>query len=164
MARYKKALLEAFKPHFKDHGFTKKDATWHLATAEAIHVFNVQTSQFSESYYFNAGIYFRALGPLETPAEPYCHIRSRIPDHRLQAASIPSANALSKFEEVEDCADERIRELKNLIYPLVFDWFSRFGDAARARQELSQLKRPSVFIMKSVWPMLGLEMPNEKRG
>jgi hypothetical protein len=44
MARHKKALLDAFKPHFKEQGFTKKSATWHLGTPDAIHVFNVQTS------------------------------------------------------------------------------------------------------------------------
>lgn len=159
MARYKKALLDAFKPHFKEHGFTKKDATWHLGTPEAIHVFNVQTSQFSESYYFNAGIYFRPLGPLTTPAEPHCHIRTRIPDHRFHSAAIQRAHELADFEDLEFGAEERINELKNLIYPLVFDWFSRFGDTPQAKRELSEIRKPSVFIAKSVWSMLGLEIP-----
>ena len=159
MARYKKALLDAFKPHFKEHGFTKKDATWNLGTPEAVHVFNVQTSQFSESYYFNAGIYFRVLGPLTAPAEPCCHIRTRIPDHRLHSHAVQRANELSDFENVEFGAEERIIELKNLIYPLVFDWHCQFGDAAHAKRALSGIVRPSPFIMKAVWPMLGLEIP-----
>jgi len=159
MARYKKSLLEAFKPHFKEHGFTKRDATWHLATSESIHVFNVQASQFSERYYFNAGIYFRALGPLTSPAEPNCHIRARIPDHRLHSHAIQRANELSDFENVEFDAEERIIELKNLIYPLVVDWHFQFGDAAHARQALLGMGRPSVFIAKAVWSMLGLETP-----
>lgn len=162
MARYKKLLLDAFKPHFKELGFTKKDATWHLGTAEAIHVFNAQTSQWSESYYFNAGIYFRALGSLTTPAEPHCHIRTRIPAHKLHRESIQRANELSGFADIEFGAEERITELKNLIYPLALDWFSRFRDASHAKDELSAVTRPSVFISKAVWPMLGLQIPKQK--
>ena len=159
MARYKKSLLDAFKPHFKDLGFTKKDATWHLGTPEAIHVFNIQTSQWSESYLFNAGIYFCSLGPLTTPAEHYCHIRTRIPAHKLHSEFIQRANELSDFAEVEFDAEEQITELKNLIYPLALDWFSRFRDASHAKHELSTATRPSVFISKAVWPMLGLDIP-----
>ncbi len=159
MARYKKALTAAFKPHFKEQGFTKKDATWHLGMPEVIHVFNIQTSQWSERYYFNAGIYFRALGSLESPAEPHCHIRTRIPDSKLHQESIQLANELADFEHVEYGAEERIANLKNLIYPLALDWFRRFRDIAHAKRELTGVGRPWFAVTRDVWPLVGLEYP-----
>ena len=159
MARYKKFLLDAFKPHFKEQGFEKKNATWHLGTPEAVHVFNVQTSQWSESYYFNVGVYFRALGPLDSPAEWQCHIRDRIPDEKSYRDMLRRANGLSNFEDVESCVEERISELTNLIYPLVLDWFSRFGNAASAKKELAQIRRPWFTVSNTVWPLIGLSLP-----
>ncbi len=162
MARYKKALIDAFKPHFKEQGFTKKAANWHFGTLEAIHVFNIQTSQWSERYYFNAGIYFRALGSLESPAEPYCHIRTRIPDYKFHSENLHRAKELSDFENIEIDVEERITELKNLIYPLAFDWFHRFRDVEHAKRELVEISSPWFFITKEVWPLVALEVP--KRG
>lgn len=159
MARYKKALAAAFKPHFKEQGFTKKDATWHLTTPEAIHVFNIQTSQWSEFYYFNAGIYLRALGSLESPAEPHCHIRIRIPDRTFHPEGTQRANELADFEHVEYGAEERITELKNLIYPLALDWFLRFRDLSHAKRELAGIGRPWFAVSKEVWPLMGLALP-----
>ncbi len=75
MPRFKKSLCDAFKPHLKNHGFTKKGSTWYRSNLDAIHVFNIQTSQWSESYLFNAGIYLKALGELPAPLEYQCHIR-----------------------------------------------------------------------------------------
>lgn len=163
MARYKKLLMEAFKPHFKELGFTKKGATWHLKTPETIHVFNIQTSQWSESYYFNAGIYFRALGSLELPSDPCCHIRTRIPDHKFHWDSVQLVNELSDFEGVDTGVEEQITRLKNLVYPLAFDWFCRFRDLMNAKGELAKIRRPCVFISNEVWPLLGLQMPERKR-
>ena len=159
MARYKKALTEGFKPHFKELGFKKKDATWHLGTPDAIHVFNIQTSQWSERYCFNAGIYFRALGSLESPAEPCCHIRARIPDDEFHRDSIQRANELADVEHVEFGAEERITDLKNLIYPLGFDWFHRFRDLAHAKRELTGIGRPWFAVSKELWPLIGLKIP-----
>ena len=159
MARYKTALLDAFKPHFKELGFTKKDATWHRRTSEAIHVFNVQTSQWSEQYYFNAGIYLRALGSLETPAEPYCHIRTRIPDYKLHSNSLDRANELADFDLIEYGAEDRIVELKNLVYPLALDWFLRFRDLRHVKRELGGIGRPWFAVTKNVWPLLEMELP-----
>jgi len=159
MARYKKALIDAFKVHFKEQGFTKKDATWHLGTPEVIQVFNIQTSQWSERYYFNAGIYLRALGSLETPSESYCHIGTRIPDRRFHVESFQRANELANFEHVEFDAEQRITDLKNLIYPLAFDWFHRFRDRACVKRHLSEIGRPWFPVRTEVWSLVGLKPP-----
>jgi hypothetical protein len=159
MARYKKALIDAFKPHFKEHGFTKKDATWYLLTEETIHVFNIQTSQWGEIYYFNAGVYFRALGGLVTPAIHLCHIQTRIPDQEFHVARVAHADELSNFEGGQFESEGRILELKNLVYPLALNWFERFQNIACAKRELSAINRPSFPVTKTVWPLLGLEMP-----
>ena len=156
MPRYKKALCDAFKPHFKDQGFTKKDATWYLGSEQAIHVFNIQTSQWSECYMFNAGIYLKALGSLETPPEYKCHIRTRIPDRRFHEVDLQHLSDLADFSKVESGAEEKITELKNLIYPLVFDWFGRFRDTQNIKTVLADLDRPWFMISKEVWPLVGL--------
>jgi hypothetical protein len=159
MARYKTALIVAFKPHFKEKGFIKKAATWYRTTPEMVHVFNIQTSQWSERYYFNAGIYFRALGSLKTPAEAHCHIRTRIPDSRLHEDGFQCACDLADFEHVEFHSEARITELKNLIYPLAIDWFGRFRDLDHAKRQLAGIRRPWFFVGKEVWPLVGLERP-----
>lgn len=73
MAAHKKELLEAFRPAFKEHGFKKNGATWVREDSEVFCVFNVQTSQWSELYYFNAGVYVKAVAPIGRPTEPDCH-------------------------------------------------------------------------------------------
>ena len=156
MPRYKKALCDAFKPHFKDQGFTKKGATWHLGTPEAIHVFNIQTSQWSESYMFNVGIYLRALGSLVTPLEYDCHIRTRIPDRRFHDLDLQHFTALADFSDIESGAYEKILELKNTVYPLAFEWFNRFRNTECIKKELTDLPRPWFMIAKEVWPLVGL--------
>lgn len=159
MARYQKALIDAFKPHFKELGFTKRNATWHLETVDAIHVFNIQKSQWGENYYFNAGIYFRALGFSVSPTQPYCHIRTRIPIDETDDEVVRLVDELSDFQEVESGAEERVIELKNLIYPLAFDWFYRFRDTSHVALELGRPTRPKALVSKSVWPILGLKIP-----
>lgn len=54
MAAHKKELLAVFKHAFKERGFKKTGATWVREGPEVFCVFNVQTSQWSERYYFNA--------------------------------------------------------------------------------------------------------------
>jgi hypothetical protein len=161
MARYKKLLVNSFKPHFNEWEFAKEDTTWHLRTPETIHVFNIKTSLWSESCHFHAGIYFRALGALDLPAETYCHIRTCIPDPKFHSESVARINELLDFEHIGFNAEERITKLKNLIYPLAFEWFARFHDLASAKRELSAIERPWFPISNAVWPMIGLEPPKE---
>lgn len=106
---------------------------------------------------FNAGVYFRALGSLEQPPEYHCHIRARIPDRKFHDIDLQYLTDLSNFAETDSGADEKITELKNLIYPLAFDWFSRFRDIKNSKMVLSSFDRPWFMITKEVWPLLGIE-------
>src|SRR5687767_9465067 len=102
MPKYKKLLLEAFKPAFKERGFKKKAATWHRETDELIQVFNVDTSLWSEMYYFNAGIYLKALGKEKTPTEYRCHIRTRLPPGGDVNRATFGIGKLGNFEGVSE--------------------------------------------------------------
>jgi hypothetical protein len=126
--------------------------------------FNIQTSQWSEAYYFNVGVYFRSLGNAKAPAEWECQIRFRIPDYRLHGDKVKLANRLADFSGIELGAEEQINELKDLVYPLVIDWFSRFGYTANAKTELMRIDRPWFMISNDIWPLIGLPMPKFERG
>lgn len=160
MAKFKKALMEAFKPHFKGAGFKKKGATWHRQSVEAIHVFNIQTSQWSESYYFNVGVYFRALGSEMTPPEYHCHIRTRIPDLEYHPKKVERVNELADFEKAGKDVERRILELKDIVFPLAIEWFQRFQDVRHTKRELAGKGPRSFWIDPEVWILVGLKMPD----
>ena len=134
MAIHKKELLEAFKPAFKERGFTKTASTWVLEEPEVFCVFNVQTSQWSESYYFNAGIYVKAVAPRTRPTDPDCHWRTRLP---LKKDTIRLSAELSDFENHIGTIPEKIEGLRRIILPDAFEWFSLNNSTEKLRCALS---------------------------
>ena len=74
----KEDQIKAIPPLLKPLGFKKRAGTWHRATADAIHVVNVQGSQWGPEYYVNVGTYLRALGTEISPPVFRCHVQSRI--------------------------------------------------------------------------------------
>lgn len=159
MAEHKKALLAAFAPEFKQAGFKKKSATWHRINRDTIEVFNVQTSQWSEMYMFNAGIYLRALGDRETPTQPECHIRHRIPNLDFHPRSAWDRRIeLSDFENGDLDPALRIRQLKEFIVPLALEWLARFRELEDIRRALAAGQH-FLQVKAAVWPLAGLEPP-----
>lgn len=164
MAEHKKALLAAFAPEFKRAGFKKKSATWHRINRDTIEVFNVQTSQWSEQYYFNAGIYLQALGGKETPPEYECHVRDRIPNLEFHPRSAWDRwIELSDFEIGDLNPALRIQQLKELIEPLALEWLSRFRELEDIPRTLAAGPSPDI-IKDAVWPLVGLEPPRFVKG
>jgi hypothetical protein len=82
----------------------------------------------------------------------------------LHGDRIKLADRLADFSSVESGAKERANELKDLIYCLVIDWFSRFGCAASAKAELVSIDRPWFMVSNDVWPLVGLPPPKFERG
>ena len=72
-----KALEQAVARVLKPLGYTKRAATWHLDREQVISVVNLQKSQWGEDWYLNLGVYVKALGDENRPAEARCHIRCR---------------------------------------------------------------------------------------
>ncbi len=159
MALYKQALCRSFAPLLKASGFTKKSSTWFKKTEEVIFVFNIQTSNWSEYYHFNAGIYIRELGLLESPPLHKCHIHTRLPDRKYH-----SVEAAVRSHELADFTgrpiDPHVRslELAQIVFPLAVDWFERFESRASVKKELSTIGHPWFFVTKDVWPLLGVKM------
>lgn len=160
MAQYKKALLAAFAPGFKAAGFKKKAATWHRVRENTIDVFNVQTSQWSEYYYFNAGIYLRALGSHETPPSYQCDIQTRVPRSFVFNPERKQAwdrwMQLADFASVGADADRKVQELKELVFPLAIEWFTQFQDLETIKRTLRDARSADT-ISQEVWPYLGIE-------
>jgi len=67
------------KSKLKELGFKKSGLNWRRSTADAIHVFNVQKSQWGPEFYVNLGVYLVALGPEEKPPHNRCQVRQRLP-------------------------------------------------------------------------------------
>ena len=165
---HKRALLAAFAPEFKQAGFKKKAATWRRANEATIEVFNVQCSQWSESYYFNAGIYLRALGSRETPLHHECHIRERIPNLEWHGRSIWDRwcklcdfdpPPLPNFELVTLDPEARICELKKLVVPLALDWLGCFRKLDDIRRTFRSRGAVIWGTSRSVYQLLELVPP-----
>lgn len=176
MAVHKKALLAAFAPAFKQAGFKKTAATWKRATPEVIHIFNVQTSQWSEQYMFNVWLYLPGLDP-ETKGHLY-HIGSRVPhgsqslfckvdelsdfapdetrrkrtrDHWRQQG----IEVMSDIEAEHLTPESKIEALAQIIPPLAFKWFDRFQNLEHIKNELGK-DQPDALVTRYVWPFLGI--------
>ncbi len=122
-----KILQEAFKPLFKANGFKKRRDTWHHTSDDLIKVFNIQGSQWSEYFYFNIGLYLRALGDEERPLEYSCHVRLRLELLLPDKEEISKLHELSDFEK-EQPMEERTREIAAMVEKAVFPWFARFSE------------------------------------
>lgn len=171
-SNHRKALLAAFASEFKQAGFKKKAATWNKLNPETIQVFNVQCSQWDESYYFNAGIYIRALGAKERVLEHECHVRERIPAHELHGwETWDRWVRLSEFgqpllkSERETWLDldpeTRIAELRKLIVPLALDWMQSLASIDGIKDYITRSRYPDgrswVLVDNATAEFLGLK-------
>ena len=123
----KRELVKAISPTLKAHGFKKNDATWHRTSDGFIHTFNVQGSQWSQSFYLNLGIYIAALGDETNPPEYRCHVRNRMGN---VAADRTRYNQLLDFETLIP-SDERFKELNEIIESRAIPWLEEFSDDHR---------------------------------
>lgn len=154
--KYKKLLLSELKDNFKKQGFLKKGTTWRRKFPELIQVFNVQGSHWGEIYYFNAGIYLRCFGEMESPSEVDCHIRERLPDPVSYPELADRVFLLADFEELNERVELRIAKLVNTITPLANDWFRRFCDLNQVKRELERTKRGEISLnaLADAWTLL----------
>ncbi len=114
----KEQLIECFKPVFKQCGFKKMRTNWRKTTDDLIFVLNIQGSQWSkEDYYINVGVYIKALGEDQNPAEYKCHIRSRF--------------------------DERNKSC-NLLCNEILEWFETYGTIQKLKSHKNQNSLPIV--------------------
>lgn len=112
----KEQLIECFKSFFKQYKFKKTGTNWRKSTGELIFVLNIQGSQWSkEDYYINVGIYIKALGEDQNPAEYKCHIRSRID------------------ESNKSC---------NLLCNEILEWFETYGTTQKLKSHKNQNSMP----------------------
>ena len=157
MAVYKRDLLEAFKPAFKERGFKKTGATWVCDGSEVFCVFNVQTSQWSELYYFNAGVYVKAVAPIERPTEPDCHLRTRLPQKEEE---VKICAELADFENQQVPVAQKIEGLQRIIVPAAFDWFFRHDSVEKLRSVLAARPKFSPPATVALLRYLGLPFPS----
>ena len=137
-------LQQAVAPALKQHGFKKAGATWRKLGDKAIGVLNLQGSQFGPSFYINLGVYFRALGDRDQPAEVDCHVRTRltnlVPDpQRLNAL-------LNLGKPVQE--DIRGRELETLVIEHGLPWLNTMSTIEGARQYCRSQSPKSPWISK----------------
>ena len=148
----KRELVKAIAPTLKSRGFKKKDATWHRANDKFIQTFNVQGSQWSKSFYFNLGIYIRALGDKITPPEYHCHIRNRVGE---------VADDRGRYNELLDMentipATDRFDELNEIIETRAISWLEEFSDDQRIIDWISGEQPHGLPILKTVFEHYGV--------
>lgn len=59
-------------------GFVKVKKTWRFDGSESILVVNLQKSDWSNQYYVNLGVYFKAIGKSASPGSHECHVCRRL--------------------------------------------------------------------------------------
>ena len=126
----KKMFKKAVGLPLEKTGFSKKGQSWYLNGKDAIIVFNLQKSNWSELYYVNFGIWLKAFGIAQFPQFNHCHLYYRVerlfPEDReliitscdLARSSLDNLANLSQFIERQlipfawECTEEsKLREL-----------------------------------------------------
>lgn len=115
----------------KTSGFTKKGRlSWYLQGKDSIVVFNLQKSNWDETYYINIGIWLKVFGDATFPLHNHCHLDHRVeslfPKQReliitscsFEKSSIEHLNNLTIFIEnqlapfLKECTNEdKLKEL-----------------------------------------------------
>ncbi|WP_091059773.1 DUF4304 domain-containing protein [Opitutus sp. GAS368] len=146
MAIYKKALLAALSPALRAQQFKKLGATWVRDCEEVFCVLNVQTSQWSELYYFNVGVSVKALFTGAKPSFYDCHFGERIP----QGDEVEVYGDLADFSGERPSAAERIERLADMIPASAVAWFSRHDSAEKLRARASDSPKTTVALRHSL--------------
>lgn len=139
-----KRLQRALAPALKQRGFKKSGATWRKGSDDAIGVLNLQGSQWGPSFYLNLGVYFRALGDSDQPAEYHCHVRTRLTD------LVPDGERLNGLLDFEKPVSEdvRVRELETLIVDHGLPWLHAVSTIEGARQYCRSQSPKSPWVTK----------------
>lgn len=125
----KKHLESILKPVLKKEMFRKKGGTWWRKREGFIQVINIQGSRFSKRFYLNLGVYIRALGDKEFPAEYDCHLRVRLgalADSELE-------NMLLDYEAKID-KTERLK-IADMILSFGIPWLDKCSSFEGAKAE-----------------------------
>jgi hypothetical protein len=107
----KKVFKKAVARSLEGAHLIKKGQSWYLDGPDAIVVLNLQKNDWANAYFINIGIWLKALGPAEFPAESDCHLMHRLdsifPEERdlirdggsLEPSDIRPLDQLSGFLE-----------------------------------------------------------------
>lgn len=125
----KKKLESILKPALKAYGFRKKAGTWWRHQDDFIQVVNIQGSQWSKRFYLNLGVYIKALGDKEWPAEYDCHVRVRL-------SSIADSALVNELLNYEEVLKEKEREIiSEIVVKEGIPWLERCSSIEGAKAE-----------------------------
>jgi hypothetical protein len=110
-AESRKALLGVLVPLLKRYGFRKRRFRWYRAKEHVIQVFDVQKSAWSDSYYFNLGVYDLRLGKASWPPIYECHAQLRTTDLQLPPGCRDEA---LDFTEPVACRDKQVLQTADI--------------------------------------------------
>ncbi|MCC8042228.1 MAG: DUF4304 domain-containing protein [Oscillospiraceae bacterium] len=109
----KEELVIELTKLLKDKGYKKKKLTWIKYNNDIGVVFNIQSSQYGNSYYVNLGVYIKAIGNKEYPNISDCQLQQRV---NVEIKNIDFLiNVIDKWEEwygTEDKIRMKINEKK----------------------------------------------------
>lgn len=111
------------------------------------------------SFYLNRGIYNSALGDRTTPSEYDCHIRNCVGD---------VADDLTRYNQLLDLendfpADDRFRELNEIIATRAIRWLEEFSNNQRIIEWISGEQPHGIPILKSVFQHYGVPQETKKQ-
>lgn len=140
-------------PNLKRRGFSKTGPTWHRKFGDAIHVVNLQKSQWGDQFYVNIGIYLMALGKELKPTEYRCHVRCHL-ENLLPRGSHIRLSELLDFDR-RIFANQRFAELRDNVGCAV-DWLNAQCTVEVLARYLKTNGVAGFFITAGAWHHLGL--------
>jgi hypothetical protein len=128
-------VSEAVGPLLKRLGFKKERLTWRREEAESILVINFQHSQWSDLYYINLGVFFRALDSKDNPGSHQCHLQARLDAIARDPELLLAA---SDFASHSVGPVDRATILQSEVFECAVPWLRKRATLQDAREALIQ--------------------------
>lgn len=141
-SEFGKRIQRGLAPVLKARGYAKSGATWRKRNDETVGVLNLQGSAWGPLFYFNLGIYFRALGDHARPSENHCHIRTRL------GQLVPDQSRLNALLDFETPFDEgaRIQEIVEIVVEFGLPWLDTLSTIEGVRERCDFRNRNDLWI------------------
>lgn len=151
MIASRKHLSDLLKAPLKNLGFRKRELTWDRRGLDGVQVLNIQSSQSSDLYYVNLGVYLDALGDVKRPSLIRCHVRVRA----SQIDGVPSGFAAAlNFNSPLSNQDREDSVLRTLLGPGV-TWLDNASNLAALKRLLEEQK--NIMVLREAHKLLGLD-------
>lgn len=125
----KKTFKKAISTPFEGAAFIKKGQSWYFNGQDAVIVTNLQKSNWNDTYYFNIGVWLKALGDTVFPRYNNCHL-----SFRAEALFPEKRNLILIACDLEKTNIELLMDLTEFIQSLLIPFLKECTDMNRLKE------------------------------